>query len=242
MKIKVIVPIIGKIFDDEIRREVASLSVSGVEYDVESLDYGPASIECEYDEAIAIPDILNKVRKAEEEGFDGAILDCFGDPGVRAAREITNIVVFGGFEPPMLIASGLGDKIAIITVLPEVIPIIDGLMAKTGFKNRVVAVRHLGIPVLELTDINRLKDALFEQSIKAIKENGAQVIVLGCTGMMGVAKEIMDRLKETGYDIPVVDAFASALRMTEAVVSLGLRPSKLTYMPVRIKERKWWGE
>ncbi|MDA8228769.1 MAG: aspartate/glutamate racemase family protein [Desulfitobacterium hafniense] len=242
MKIKVIVPLIGTSFNDEVCREVASLATPGVEYDVESLDYGPASIESEYDEAIAVPDILNKVRKAEEEGFDGAILDCFGDPGVRAAREITNIVVFGGFEPPMLIASGLGDKIAIVTVLPEVIPMIEGLIAKAGLKDRVVAVRHVNIPVLELTDIQKLKDALFEQSVEAIKQNGAQVIVLGCTGMMGVANEVMDRLKEAGYDIPVVDAFAAALRMTEAVVSLGLRPSKLTYMPVRMKDRKWWGE
>ncbi|GAB6154648.1 allantoin racemase [Desulfosporosinus burensis] len=242
MKIKVIVPLIGTSFNDEVRREVASLATPGVEYDVESLDYGPASIESEYDEALAVPDILHKVKKAEEEGFDGAILDCFGDPGVRAARETTNLVVFGGFEPPMLIASGLGDKIAIVTVLPEVIPMIDGLIAKAGLKDRVVAVRHVDIPVLELSDIQKLKDALFEQSVEAIKQNGAQVIVLGCTGMMGVANEVMDRLKKTGYDIPVVDAFAAALRMTEAVVSLGLRPSKLAYMPVRMKARKWWGE
>ncbi|MDK2919480.1 MAG: allantoin racemase [Candidatus Petromonas sp.] len=242
MKIKVIVPIIAKTFEDEVRRELASLATPGVEYDVESLDYGPASIESEYDEAIAVPDILNKVYKAEKEGFDGVILDCFGDPGVRAAREISNLVVFGGFEPPMLIAAGLGDKIAIVTVLQEVIPMINGLISKAGLKDRVAAVRHVDIPVLELIDIQKLKDALFEQSVEAIKQNHAQVIVLGCTGMMGVSNELMERLAEAGYDIPVVDAFAASLRLTEATISLGLRPSKLTYMPVRAKERKWWGE
>lgn len=62
MRIKVIMPITSDVFDEEIRREFRSYAGPGVEFDVQHLDYGPASIESEYDEALAVPDILNKVQ------------------------------------------------------------------------------------------------------------------------------------------------------------------------------------
>ena len=45
---------------------------------------GPASIECEYDEAMALPQVVALARESAAE-FDGIFIDCFADPGVRCA-------------------------------------------------------------------------------------------------------------------------------------------------------------
>ena len=46
---------------------------------------GPASIESHYDEALAVPGVLQLIR--EDEQADAFVLACFGDPGLDAARE-----------------------------------------------------------------------------------------------------------------------------------------------------------
>ncbi|ABB13951.1 aspartate/glutamate racemase family protein [Carboxydothermus hydrogenoformans] len=240
MKIKVIMPITSDVFNEEIREEFKHYVGPHDSFDVENLDYGPASIESEFDEAMAIPDILNKVKKAQEDGFDGVIIDCFGDPGVNAARELVDIPVCGGFEPAMQIALGLGKNIGIVTVLPNVVSMLQDLIAKMGIEKRVKSIRYVNIPVLDLGDKKKLEDALFNQSLEAIKNDHVQVVVLGCTGMMGMAHNLMKRLKEAGYDVPVVDPAFSAAMMVKNYVYMGLKHSRLTYMTPPVKPYKWW--
>ncbi len=241
MRIKVIVPITSDLLNEEVRKEVAVYGGTGVEYDVENLDYGPASIECEYDEAMAVPDILYKTQKAAEDGFDGVVIDCFGDPGVKAARELVDIPVCGGFEPSVLLAAGLGQRLGIVTVLPDVVPMLEDLARKMGLHDRVVCIRYVNIPVLELGDKAKLEDALYRQSLEAIEKDGAHVIILGCTGMMGMAANLHNRLKENGYDVPVIDPAWAAIKMVECYVSMQLKHSRLTYRVPREKPHKWWG-
>ncbi|MDN5322559.1 MAG: allantoin racemase [Clostridia bacterium] len=240
MKIKVIMPITSDVFNEEIRQEFKEYAGPEVEFDVENLDYGPASIESEYDEALAVPDILNKVKKAAEDGFDGVIVDCFGDPGVKAAREVVDIPVCGGFEPAMLLAAGLGQHLGIVTVLPNVVPMIEDLAKKLGLESKLVSTRYVNIPVLELVDRSKLENALYEQCIEAISKDNVHVFILGCTGMMGLANNLQKRLKEAGYDVPVIDPAFAAMKMTESYVAMGVKHSRLTYMVPPEKPRKWW--
>ena len=49
---------------------------------------GPASIESHYDEALAVPGLLQEIAAGEREGMDGYVIACFGDPGLKPAREL----------------------------------------------------------------------------------------------------------------------------------------------------------
>ena len=238
MRIRVIVPIIVGIFDEEVKREFRTYASEGTEIDVVHLDRGPASIESEYDEALAVPDILNKTIEAEKEGFDGVIIDCFGDPGVKPAREVVSIPVVGAAEPSMLFASSLGQRFSVVTVLKNVIPMIENIAKVLGVYEKLASVRSIEIPVLELHDKERLKKELFEEMLRAIEEDGAHVLILGCTGMMGVADSLHEMLREKGYDVPVIDPAAASVKFLEAVIGLGVKHSRLTYMTPPEKERK----
>ena len=230
-------PIIVSEFNQEVKSEFEYFAAKGTEIDVVNLAKGPASVECRYDDAVATPDILSKVQEAEREGFDAVIVDCFGDVGVKVAREITNIPVVGAGEASMVFAAALGHHFSVITVLKNLVPILTDAAKVLGVHEKLASVRYIDIPVLEVADKERLKKALYQEMLNAIEKDDAHVLVLGCTGMTGVASDLSRMLKEEGYDVPVIDPSAASLKFAEALVRMGVKQSKITYMQPPEKER-----
>lgn len=236
-KIKVILPVISDIFNEEVKMEIRHYASESTEVGVCNLDYGPESVESEYDEALCIPNFLEKAKEAEEEGYDGIITDCFADPGVKAAREILDIPVVGPGQSAMLVASSLAKSFSVVTVLPNVVPIIENLSKTTGLNEKLASVRYVDIPVLEVQNKEKLKRGLYEQMVKAIEQDDAHALILGCTGFMGVASELQEKLKLNGYDVPVIDPAYAATKMLEFTIDMGIKQSRLTYMTPPSKQR-----
>lgn len=230
MKILNVVPVNSDIFTPEINAYVTKYLGPDTIMDTVRIQSGKPSIEGEYDELVNAPYVVELVKQGEKDGYDAAFINCFGDPGVAAARECVDIPVFGGFEPAILIAMGLADKIGVVTVLPNVVPVLRRHGASHHFNDRVVSIRDVGIPVLALEDHEKLCNALIEESIKAIKEDGVEAIVLGCTGMVDVAETVQEGLLKNGYQVPVVEAARSAVMLLELYAKMGLRHSRLTYL------------
>lgn len=230
MKILNVVPVNSDVYTDAIDRYVRKYLSEDTVMDTVRIRGGSPSIECEYDELVNSPYVVELVKQGEKDGYDAVFVNCFGDPGVAAARECVDIPVFGGFEPAVLIALGLADKIGVVTVLPNVIPMLERHTAGHHLDGRLISIRDVGIPVLELGDYNKLCGALISESVKAINEDGIQAIVLGCTGIVGAAEDVRAALKEQGYDVPVIEAAQSAVMMLEMYAKMGLKHSRLSYL------------
>ena len=197
---------------------------------------GPVTIESEYEDALAAPEVVKTAIDEYNKGdVDAVFVNCFGDPGVRAAREALEIPVFGGFEPAIHIALGLGDKIGIVTVLKNVVPMLRGAVHRAGLGTRVTTIRTLNIPVLELENMELLMSSLYDECKKAIEDDGVEVLVMGCTGIVGIDDAMKSKLLADGYDVPVLEAGACAMTMAELYARMGLKPSRLTYMKPREK-------
>ena len=82
---------------------------------------------------------------------------------------------------------------------------------------------------------NVARAEVLEQAKEAvITRQEADVIVLGCTGMLGVAKDLQAALLDAAnVHVPVVDPTAAAITWLESAHRMGLRPSRTTYMPPR---------
>jgi len=238
MHLRVILPVIGESLLEHVRTEVVGWASADTKVDVVSLERGTASIESEYDEALAAPGILQRIEEAAHDGVDGVFITCFGDPGVHASREIIDVPVVGGFEPAMLTALSLGEKVGIITVLPNVVPMLHSLARRYTIERRIGTIRVVDLPVLGLEDHDVLLDRLVEQASDAVANHEADVIVLGCTGMLGVVAELRKRLKDKGFDVPVVDPTGASVTWLESCVRLGVGPSRTTYMPPPAKDRQ----
>jgi allantoin racemase len=237
MKIKVIVPITTKGFIEPTREEAEKFASEGTEIDVECIKYGTASIESAYDEMLDAPGIIKVAEKAQADGFDGVFIDCMGDPALDAVRERLDIPVVGPARATMIYAADLAHRFSVVTVLENVIVLEENLAMLLGVRDKLASVRSVEIPVLGLEDKEKLVSALANESLKAIEEDGAHAIIFGCTGMLGVADDISNALKKKGYDVPIIDPVAVAIKYLETLISLGLAQSKRTYMPPPEKER-----
>lgn len=236
MKIHIVVPITSDAFNDQITLEARSFVGPEIEIEVSNLRYGPASIESFYDEVLAGPAIVDEVRRAADSGADSVFITCFGDPAVPAARELVDVPVVGGFEPAVSTALMLGARFSVITVLENVVPMISDLATRMGIGERMVSVEVVDTPVLELHDSEALLKSLALAAHRAL-DHGAEVLVLGCTGMLGVAAALQSQLEAERMRIPVVDPTGASLGLLLTLHSMGLKPSRRTYMPPPDKER-----
>ena len=114
--------------------------------------------------------------------------------------------------------------------MKNVVPLIEGNVAKAHFDGRVCCVRCVDIPVLDLQNHEKVVAALVRESLKAIREDGAQAISLGCTAMIDVAEDVQAALKSQGYEIPVIEAAQAAVMLLEVEAKMHLLQSRITYM------------
>lgn len=230
MRIRVVVPVTSKECEIRALEQYSAAASGGTEISTVLLHKGPASVESAYEEALAGPDVLAQIVQAEKEGVDAVISNCMADPGVEAGREMVSIPVIGPAEASMHLAAMLGQRFSVVTILERLIPLFHHHAARIGLTRQLASVRAVNIPVLELDDRAGVASALVSQSIRAVREDMAHVIILGCTGMAGLAKSVEEGLREQGIaDVPVIDPATVALKVAEALADMGLSHSKRTY-------------
>ena len=122
MKILVINPNTSESMTAHLARELMQLKAPETELTVVNPEHGPVSIESAYDEALAIPPTLALIKQAEQDGYDAAVIACFSDPGLHAARELVSIPVIGIQEATLHVAAQLGFRFTITTTFPKRVP------------------------------------------------------------------------------------------------------------------------
>lgn len=191
---------------------------------------GPASIESAFDDALAVPDTIRLAREAEAEGVDALVIDCMGDPGLHAVREVVRVPVVGPAEAAMHTAAMLAHRFSVVTVLARIRPITENLARIYGLGEKLASVRAVEVPVLELdADRAGMIGRLIDEAARAVEVDDAHAIVFGCTGMIGAAAAVRDGLLGRGLDVPVVDPIPNAIQVAASLAELGLAHSKRSY-------------
>lgn len=201
------------------------LASPGTEIEICHIKNGAASIESKFDIYIGAVETLQLVKEAEEQGFDGVVITCFGNANIEPARELVNIPVVGSGMAAMLLAASIGHKFSVVATLPAARRRHELEAWKTGVHQKLASVRDIGTRVLAIEDsLERTKHAMIETGRKCIEEDGAEVLVPGCFGFIGLAQEM-----QAALGVPVIDPAGAAVRLVETLVKLGLSQSKLSY-------------
>jgi allantoin racemase len=212
---------------DRRRAVLQRLAAPGTDVDIVDVPNGPSSIESAYEEYLSVPGTLVHVQDAARKGYAGAIIGCFGDPGLDAARELVEMPVVGPAEASMLLACTLGHRFSVVTVLESVVPSLRLLAHRVGVSEKLASVRAVDIPVLELAkDRERSINRMIALGRRAVAEDGADTLALGCMSM-GFLEAHQIIASEVG--VPVVNPVYAALKMLEALLGAGLRHSKRAY-------------
>ncbi|MFD1703975.1 aspartate/glutamate racemase family protein [Methylopila henanensis] len=220
MKLLVVNPNTTASMTAKIGEAARSVAGAGTEIVAVTSPMGPASIEGFYDEAFAVPGLIAAIADGQRAGADAAIVACFDDTGLDAARSFANIPVVGICEAALVTAGQIAKRIAVVTTLARSVVPVEELVRRYGYAERV-RVSACDVAVLALEEPGSGARAKLEAEIERAVAGGAEAVVLGCAGMADLAKALSAR-----FGLPVVDGVAAAVKQAEALVALGLATAK----------------
>ena len=197
--------------------------------------WGPESAEGYYDSFITAAAVLDRLHTIPAD-TDAVVMAGFGEHGREGARELLDVPVVDVTEAAATFALFLGSQFGVVTTLPRACAQIRDSLRVAGLWERCAAVEAADVGVL---DVERDPDAALEAMYLAGQralDRGAEVLVLGCAGMVGLDTALSQKL-----GVPVVDSVTAAVAQAESLIALGLTTSRsLTYAHPRPKRRDGW--
>jgi allantoin racemase len=178
---------------------------------------GVPSVESHLDEVYGALGVVAQVEAGDANGVDGYVIACFGDTGVPAARELARGPVVGMTEAALFTAALIAHKFTIVTLPRRTIAQSDRVVRDIGLGHRC-RVRAVDVPVADLEGgAAHLTEMFLEQGRRAIAEDDAGALILGCAGLTELVEPLTAAL-----GIPVIDGVVAAVPMVEGLVAQGL--------------------
>lgn len=163
-------------------------------------------------------------------GYDAAIIACFGDPGLEAAREMFSIPILGLADSSIRQGFAHGATVSLLTGGAAWVPMLEEFARPRTPPRGVVRVRAIQ-PTGDM--IAREPERALEMLAAAARmeaEHGAHCVVLGGAGLVGLAPRlrplvpvpVLDCLEATLADLPSAKAAPMAM---QPAPSVGLSPA-----------------
>lgn len=204
-----------------------------------TIEHGFPSIESEVHGVFNAPAVVLAAHQAQEEGFDGVFVNCFDDPGVYACRESLRIPVVGGYQPAMITALSLGERVGVITTDRDGILSEERKARQSGFGHRLSAIRKVDIGVLDLAgDKTRLLDRLTLACHQLWEEDRVSAVTLGCTAMHYLIHDLRQRLVEERCPITVIEPLANGVCYLEHMIWMGY--TNALWCNTRMENLTWY--
>ena len=172
------------------------------------------------DLAICTVESIKIAWKARND-YDGIIVAGFSDVGIDAMKEILDIPVLGIAEAAYHVAALLGHRFTVLTGTSKWTPPKHDYVKALGVESKAVSFRSYS-EWDENDSYESLKKKLIDVANRAIKDDGAEVVILGGGPLVGYGKEL-----EQDLGIPVIDPTIAAFKMMEGFIDLGYRQSKI---------------
>jgi Asp/Glu/hydantoin racemase len=150
----------------------------GPSIDVISLADGPDAIVTWRDWHRAVEPLCLAVEREEADLY---VVACASDPGIEAVQASTPRPVLGAFRAAVSVASGIG-RFGVIALADQSIGRHAMALRSMGLEGRLAGEIAMNRSIPELLDPGRARGALIATA-KALAGQGAQSIILGCTGM-----------------------------------------------------------
>ena len=173
--------------------------------------FGAAYVSDRAAHAIAGHAIVEMARGLADDPPSAAVVACFGDPGLWAAREILPCPVVGMAEASMHAAAQLAPRFGILTGGAAWGPMLRELAEVTGFGRRLVQVETLSMTGGEIAADPAAAIPALADGIGRLAVGGADVVILGGAALAGLAP----RLRPTA-PVPIIDGLVAAVTQAYA--------------------------
>ena len=167
---------------------------------------------------------LERIMQAEKEGYDAVFISCNLDIGLYEARSLVDIPVTATLESAALLAHAMGTRFSLITVDEQNGRIQQMILNQYGLEGKLASQRPIGIDANDLYPEKTPEEVVYQSAVevsrKCIQEDGAEIIIPGCTLIGSV---LTHRMAETtaALGVPVLDGMTTGFKMAEMMVDLG---------------------
>ncbi len=216
LKIMYLSPVGNRGADDGIFAQMAADNkLPGTEVHVTSLpddDGGFTHIEFRSYEAIVTRGIIRAARAAAREGFDALAIGCFYDTALHDAREISGeMIVTAPCVASCEIAASLANRFGVIVGRRKWVNQMQSTVHEHGHRDRLAGFYHVELGVNDFQrDHAETNRRLTEAGRKAVEEDYAEAVILGCTLEVGFHNQLSESL-----GVPVIDPSIAALKRAE---------------------------
>jgi Asp/Glu/hydantoin racemase len=215
MRLLVINPNISESVTALIEAEARRSAEPGTGITMKTAAFGVAYIETRF-EALIGAYATAQLAAEHHAGHDAVIVAAFGDPGLAGLREALPVPVLGMTESALATAALLGHRFSIVAISQRIQAWYREMVESHGLIGRLASIRALDRPLASIGGVqDEHADALLALCERAVKEDGAEVIVLAGAPLAGLARTLRGRLP-----VPVVDGVSSAVRHAATLVAL----------------------
>jgi Asp/Glu/hydantoin racemase len=215
MKLLLINPNISESVSDLIRQEAMRSASADTQVQVVTARFGVAYIETRFESLIGAYATAGLAAEHHADA-DAIVVAAFGDPGLAGLREALPVPVTGLTEAALASAHLLGHRFSIIAISQRIQAWYREVVESYGLGARLASIRALDRPLSSIGGVQQEHaDALKALAERAVREDGAEVIVLAGAPLAGLARSIKGELP-----VPVVDGVSSAVRHAETLVAL----------------------
>jgi allantoin racemase len=192
------------------------------------MNASPDNLEYRTFESLVIRETVELARYASSNGFDGLVIGCFYDPALLEAREISgDAVVIAPCEASLQVMTRLCNRFSVIVGQKFWIEQMTQRVREYGLDPKLASMRAIDCPVCRMqVDPADTKRRITDAARKAIDEDGAEAIVLGCTCEFGLFEELQKTL-----GVPVIDPVFASFKACEFAAGLkkayGWKPSRV---------------
>jgi allantoin racemase len=183
--------------------------------------FGAEAVDTNFESYLSAVAVMDRVLACDLP-YDAVVLAGFGEHGRDGLQELIEQPVVEICEASAHVAMMIGRAYSVVTTLQRSVPAIEDRLKLAGLWERCASVRASGMSTLEVDrDPKGAVRAVVAEARKAVENDHAEVICLGCAGMAGLEEAITTELQ-----VPVIDGVGAAVRLAEALVGLGLKTSK----------------
>jgi Asp/Glu/hydantoin racemase len=156
---------------------------------------------------------------AEKEGYDAVVIGNALDFGLREARSLVSIPVTGVLESALYVASSLGNTYTVVVVHNQTGQFLADTVKRYGMTDRLAKIADMGIPLPEVADTygntEKLMSLFNETARKTIKEDYAEVLIVGCT----ILSSLLTMNNIHSFEgVPIIDPVWAGIKMAEVLV------------------------
>lgn len=188
-------------FDDEALEMIEAVRAPHHVPRVRHVDGGPPHLEYHLYEHAAFDGMLAHMLEAQADGCGAGVIGCFYDGGLRELREALDMPVVGMAEASMFVAATLGHRFSVIVGRRKWIPKMRDNAILAGIDRRVASFRSVEMTIPEMyADPGALEDRVIAEGLRAVDEDGAEVVLLSEVVSPSLARRALDELPVTLLD------------------------------------------